>query len=161
MDPELGFRYTPPGKLRDFTADDRRSVQERATALHATRVLDVRLSLASPSEDTAPEWHKIGIESYPREKLTGLSAKAAIIKVSRWVAGMGTELGEPKEKEIGGFRFMVSAFELREGPLVKHASVYTAILKGQVVSVAFSANSPDVLSEIEASINSIEPLTSR
>jgi hypothetical protein len=157
-DPELGFRYTPPGELRDFTAVDRESVQKRAAASHTTKVLDVRLSLQSPSEDTAPDWHQIGIETYPREKLDALNDRAAIRKVSRWVAGIGTEVGEPKESKIGKFHFTVSAFELHEGQLVKHASVYTTILKRQVVSFAFSANSQDVLRKIETSINSIEPL---
>ncbi|MGP0017688.1 MAG: hypothetical protein ACLPHP_03890 [Candidatus Sulfotelmatobacter sp.] len=160
--PELGFRYTPPGTLNDFTAADDRYVQERAAALHTTKVLKVRLSLQSSSEDTDQNWHKIGIETYPRANLTGLSDQAAIRKVSRWVAGIGTnEVGEPKEARIGDFHFTISAFELREGHRVKHASVYTTVLKGQVVSFAFSANSPEVVSGIEKSINSIEPVASR
>jgi hypothetical protein len=160
--PELGFRYTPPGTLTDYTAADNRSVQERAAALHTTKVLQVRLSLQSSSEDTYQGWHKIGIETYPRENLTGLSDQATIRKVSRWVAGVGAnEVEEPKDARIGDFHFTISSFELREGQRVKHASVYTTVLKGQVVAFAFSANSPEVLSRIEKSISSIEPVAPR
>ena len=159
--PEFGFRYTPPGNLRDFTAFDKESVQQRAAALRATKVLTVVLSLQAASDDNSPDWNKIGIESYPREKLAGLSDRAAIAKMSIWVAGVGTAAGVPKEANIGGFHFTVSAFELREGQLVRHANIYTTILKGQVVSFAFTANSLDVLSQIERSINSIEPLAPR
>jgi len=158
---DLGFRYSPPRNLCDATASDERDVQQRAASLHTTKVLNVRLSLQSLTEDTSPDWERIGIETYPRNKLAGLSDHDAILKVARWVAHTGTEVGEPRQTEVGNFRFTVLAFELREGELVRHADVYTTILKEQVVSFSFSANSKGVLSRIETSMNSIEALTPR
>jgi hypothetical protein len=157
---ECGFRYTPPSTLQDETASDREFVKQKAAALHATKVLTVALSLESVSGEDS-QWCRIGIESYPREKLADLTDAAAILKVSRWVAGAGSEVGEPKQTKAGQFRFTVSTFELHENQLVKHAAIDTAILRKQVVSFAFSAKSLEVLSKIEASINSLEPLLSQ
>jgi len=157
---DLGFRYTPPANLCDSTAYDRETVQEKAAALHTTKVLDVRLSLQSLSEDTAAGWERIGIETYPREKLSELNDRDAILKVSRWVARIAKEEAV-REVKVGDLHFTVLTFQLREGELVRLADVYTTIRRGRVISFSFSANSKSVLTRIEASIDSIDPIVSK
>lgn len=68
-DAVLGFRYTPPANLRDFTSMDKQLVQQKAAARGTTNTLTVLLSLRSGSDDTAADWRSVGIETYPREKL--------------------------------------------------------------------------------------------
>ena len=155
---DLGFRYTPPEGLCDSTDADRLAVQERAAALHTAKVLDVRLSIQSTTGDTGPEWKKIGIETYPRRNLAGLSDRDTSLKVARWVAHNGTETGGSKNVAVAGLTFTGLSFELREQNLVRHADVFTTIRNGQVISFSFSANSEEVLRQIEASIETIEIL---
>ena len=155
--PELGFRYIPPSGLRDTTLGDQQWIQRRATELRTTKVLVLLLSLRSGADDTSNDC-TIGMESYPLQKLGAATDQDAIRKLSRWVAGNGTETGEPKDLRIGQSHFAVSTFQLREGSLTKQAHIYTTILRGQVLAIVFSANSAEVLSRIEASIKTFEPL---
>ena len=160
-DAELGFRFSPPPGLVDNTIADEALMKQRAAQLHTAKVFKVRLSLRTNPPDTAPEWCSVGIESYPRDALGDLSDRDAVLKMSRWVAGLGIPSGQVTDLQVGPFRFAVSAFELHEGSLTKRAHIYTTILKGQMFSVAFSANSPEVLARIEKSVSTFAPLEAR
>lgn len=158
IDAALGFRYTPPANMRDFTSVDRRSAQQKAAARDTTNALTVLLSLRSASDDTAADWHSVGIETYPRQKLGPVSDSDASQTFSRWVAGNGKAIGVPSDVTIGHFHFVVSIFELREGQLVKHARIYTTVCDDRMLSLAFSANSSDVLNSIVVSMKTFEPM---
>jgi hypothetical protein len=157
-DAGLGFRYTPPADMRDFTSVDRQSVQQKAAARGTTNTLTILLSLRSKSDDTAADWHSVGIETYPRQKVGAVSDRDASQTFSRWVAGNGKAVGVPSDVTIGQFHFLISTFELQEGQLVKHARIYTTVCDGRMLSLAFSANSSDVLNSIVASMKTFEPM---
>jgi hypothetical protein len=155
-DSKLVFRFSPPANMRDLTAVDRQSIQQRAAALGTSNTLTLLLSLRSGPDDTAADWHSVGIETYPREKLGTVSDRDASRTFSRRVAGAGTEIGQAADLDVGGCRFAVSIFELREGQLTKHARVYTTVRNGRMLSFAFSANSPDVLARIVESMKTFK-----
>jgi hypothetical protein len=156
-DSQLGFRYTPPPNLRDLTEAGKQSIKQRAAAMGKTNTLTLLLSLLSGPDDTAVDWHSIGIESYPREKMRSVSDLDASRTFSQTVSGAGTETGQPTNVQIGGSNFVVSTFELREGQLTKHARVYTTVRNGQMLAFAFSANSADVLNGIVDSMKTFQP----
>ncbi len=160
-DQELGYEFVPPAGMIDRTSAEKRLIEQRAAQLHTSKVLTLRLALRANVRDTDAEWHSVGIESYPREQFANSNDHDAILKMSRWVAGQGAQSGEISDRGIGGFNFVVSTFELHEGPLIKRARVYTTILKGQLLSIAFSANSPKQLAEIEKSMNTFTGLERR
>src|SRR6266404_4222800 len=153
----LNFSYTPPLNMRDFTEFDNQSIQQRAKAMGKTNTLTLLLSLRSGSDDTAPEWHSIGIQTYPREKMGIVSDRDACQTLSRSVARGGTETGQPLDVQIGAIHFVVSTFEVREGQLTKHACVYTTVRNGKMLSFAFSANSSEVLNKIADSMKTFAP----
>ena len=157
-DSNLGFRYTPPPKMRDLTAIDRQTIRERAAARGTTNTLTLLLSLRSGPDDAAADWHTIGIQTYPREKFGTLSDRDASVKFSHSVAGNAKEVGQPSDITIGDFHFVVSSFELREGQLTKRARIYTTVRKGMMLSLSFSANSSDTLDGIVSSMKTFTPL---
>jgi hypothetical protein len=156
-DSELDFRYSPPPNARNDTEATRQSIQQRATEIHTTNIRTVLLSLYSGLDDTAPNWYRIGIQTYPRERLGSVSERNACQTFSRWVSGIGQETGQPADIEIGGTRFVLSTFELHEGQLTKQARVYTTVRNGRMLSFSFSANSSDVLNRITESMKTFQP----
>ena len=157
-DAELGFRYTPPKGLTDETSDARESVQERAAALHTSNTMEVLLRMISGPDDTAPDWHSVGIETYLRSKFSSLSDAASEEKMNQWVAaGAGANpVGRPEELSIAGAHFVVSNVERSEPPLVKHGRIYSTIRNGKLIAFAFSANSPDKIVLIAESLQTLE-----
>jgi hypothetical protein len=153
----LNFSYTAPLNMRDFTEVDNQSIQQRAKAMGKTNMLTRLLSLRSGSDDTAPEWHSIGIQTYPREKMGIVTDRDACQTLSRSVARGGTEIGQPLDVQIGDVHFVASTFEMREGELIKRARVYTTVRNGQMLSFAFSANSSEVLNKIADSMKTFAP----
>jgi len=154
----LGFRYIPPTNMRDLTGIEKQWLQQRAAALGKTNTLTILLALRSGPDDTATDWHSVAIETYSRQKLAGASDRKAMQTMSRWVSGLGSVTAEPTDTQIGSFHFVVLSFDLREGQRTKYARVYTTILKDQILSLAFSANSSEVLNRIVASMKTFEPV---
>src|SRR2546427_3324575 len=139
-DTELGFRYTPPPKMFDETDSARESVRSRAAALNSHSVFEVILSMGS-GDDTDPDWIAVGIEAFPRSKLSGLDDMAAAARMNVLVAGARASLiGTPQQATFAGKLFVVSEFEQKEPPLNKRARVYTTVLGSKFLSIAFSAN---------------------
>jgi len=156
-DASLGLRYAPPSGLTDETSDAQESVRERAAALHTTNTFDVLLRMTSGPDDTAPDWHSVGIQTYARSKFAALDDTAALNKINVWTAGAGaTAVGTPEAVSIAGHRFVVSTFERSEPPLLKHARTYSLIRNGKLVSFAFSANSSDKLGALGESLQTLE-----
>lgn len=156
-DSGLDFSYSPPPNMQDDTEATRQSIQQRAAEIHTTDVLTVLLSLSSGPDGTAPNWYRIGIQTYPRERLGNVSDRNACQTFSRWVAGIGQQIGQSADAQISGAHFVVSAFELHEGQLTKVARVYTTVRNRRMLSFAFSANSSDVLNKIAESMKTFEP----
>src|SRR6266850_923591 len=155
-DAELGFRYTPPAKMFDETDSARESVRTRAAALHSHSVFEVILSMGS-GDDTDPDWIAIGIEAFPRAKLSDLDDLAAAARINVLVAGARASLiGTPQRATFAGKQFVVSEFEKREPPLTKRARVYTTVLGTKFLSVAFSANQKENVERIAKTMTTLE-----
>ena len=157
-DSNLGFRYIPPPKMRDWTAIDRETIRARAAARGTTNTFTLLFSLRSGLDDTAADWRSVGIQTYPRERYRTLSDRDASVKFSRSVAGNTKEVDQPSDVTIGDFHFVVSTFELQDGQLTKRARIYTTIRKGLLLSLAFSANSSNTLDAIVSSMRTFTSL---
>jgi len=141
VDPDLSFRYTPPPGMFDETDSSRESVRTRAAALHSTAVFDVLLALGV-GDDTSPEWFSVGIETFPRARLSTFTDSAAKARINVLAAGArALQIGRPKELTFSGRGFIVSDFEQDEPPLKKHAQVYSTIVGDKFLVFAFAANS--------------------
>ena len=155
-DVPLGFRYTPPDKMFDETDSARESVRSRAAALHTTNVFDVLLSLGF-GDDTGPEWFSVGVETFPRSKISITDASAAEARINVLAGGArATLVGSPRVMTVAGQAFSVSEFEQSEPPLLKHARVYTTIRGDRFVTFSFSANSAAKIEPIAESMRSLE-----
>ncbi len=153
---ELGFRYTPPANMFDETDSARESIRTRAEALHTSNVFDVLLSMGS-GDDTTPEWFAVGIETFPRSKLSELDDSAAKAKINILAAGARASLiGAPRQATFSGQVFVVSEFEQREPPLVKRARVYSTIRGSKLLTFSFSANSAATIDPIAETMQSLE-----
>jgi len=156
-DADLGFRYTTPKSLVDETSDARESVRTRAAALHTHNTFNVLLSMTSGPDDTAPGWRLVSIETYLRSNFGGLNNAAAETKINLWAAGShASAVGDPKLVAIAGASFMVSNFEQSEPPLKKHAHVYSTIRNGQLLVIAFTANSEEGVKSLDATMQTLQ-----
>jgi hypothetical protein len=155
---ELGVRYTPPQGMTDETADAREEVRARAAAAHTTNTFDVLLGLNSGPDDTAADWHSVGIETYPRSKFANLSDSAAKEKINLWAAGQEvvSAVGKPKHVSVAGVDFLVSEFEHSDPSLQKHARVFSTIRNGKLLVIAFTVNATERLNALAESIQSLQ-----
>lgn len=158
----MGFRYNPPSDMRDLTKNEQMVIQQHAAQTGAKNTMTLLLALQSGPDDTATDWHSVGIQAYPREKVRGSTERSAEATFSQWVAGRGAgETEPPTESGIGGAHFVVSTFQLHEGRLTKYATVYTTVRDGQMLSFAFSANSRSVLDKITDSMKTFSLTSAR
>jgi|SRR5208337_594391 len=155
-DSKLVFRFSPPAHMRDLTEVAKQAIQQRAAALGTSNTFTVLLSLSSGPDDTAADWHSMGIETYPREKLGSLSDRDASRTFSHLVAGAATEIDQAADLHVGGCQFVVSMFELHGDRLTKYARVYTTVRNARMLSFYFSANSPDVLARTAESMKTFK-----
>jgi len=155
-DSEFGLRYTPPSKMFDETDSARESVRTRAAALHSTAVFDVILSMGF-GDDTSPDWYSVGIETFPRSRLSTLENFAAQARVNVLAAGArASQIGTPQQATFSGQVFVVSEFEQKEPPLTKRARVYTTIRGSKFLTIAFAANSIESLQRIVDTMRTLE-----
>jgi len=155
---ELGFRYTPQQGMTDETADARETVRARAAAAHTTNTFDVLLRLVSGPDDTAPGWHSVGIETYPRSKFANLSDSAAEEKINMWAAGQEvvSAVGKPKRMLVAGSDFLVSEFEHSDPSAQKNARVFSTIRNGKMLVIAFTVNTSESLNAVAESIQTLQ-----
>src|SRR5712664_3809127 len=132
--PDLGFRYTPPAGMKDETSPTAREARSHA-ATYAGNAAELLLDMSSDESDTAPGWHQLWIFIFPRARLSQLNDSAAEGKMNTVLSGpKATAVSQPKSTLLAGHSFLVSEFEQKEPPLVKHAKIFTTICKGQLVS---------------------------
>ena len=153
--PDLGVRYSPPGGMRDKTSPASRETRNGA-ASYAVRRAELLLDMSSDEDDTAPNWHQVWIFVFPRTGLAGLDDTAAEKKMNTALAGAkAAPATEPQRRMFAGHDFMVSEFEQKEPPLVKHAKIFTTVCKGQLLSFVLVSNSPSQVSAMEESLNTL------
>jgi hypothetical protein len=153
--PDLGFTYTPPLGLEEVTlpADRERRNHE---ASHSAKTLDMLLDMHSSTTDTLPDWRQLWIEAYPRALLSKITDTAAEEKMNTAAAGpRGVSVGKPQAIMMAGRTFLMSEFEDKEPPLLKHAKIYTTICKTQLVSFIFVSNSAEQMKSMEDSLKSL------
>jgi Domain of unknown function (DUF1906) len=155
-DSDLGLRYTPPSNMFDETDSARESVRTRAAVLHSTAVFEVILSMGF-GDDTSPEWYSVGIETFPRSRLSTLEDFAAKARMNVLAAGArASQIGTPQQASFSGQAFVVSEFEQKEPPLTKRARVYTTIRGSKFVTIAFAANSIESLQQVVDTMRTLE-----
>jgi hypothetical protein len=154
--PDLGFRYTPPARMKDETSPTAREAQGHA-ATYAGNAAELLLDMSSDESDTAPDWHQLWIFIFPRARLSQLNDSAAGGKMNTVLAGpKATAVGQPKSTLLAGHSFVVSEFEQNEPPLVKHAKIFTTVCKGQLVSFVFVSNSGGQISAMEETLKTLD-----
>ncbi|MGD0271574.1 MAG: hypothetical protein ABSB14_21070, partial [Candidatus Sulfotelmatobacter sp.] len=139
--PDLGFSYTPPAGMIDKTSTA--SVQSRShAASYSSRATQLLLDMSSGENDTAPDWHHVWMFTLPRAQYSSLSDSAAEGKINTALAGpRASPVGQPKGSLLAGRSFLISEFEQKEPPLIKHAKIFTTICKTQLVSFVLVSNS--------------------
>jgi len=154
--PDLGFRYTPPPGLEEVTQPADREARNHA-ASHTGNTLDLLLDARSKKDDTAPDWHQVWVETYPRARWPKLTDFAAEEKMNVVAAGpRGSAVSKAQSVVVAGKTFVFSEFEDSEPPLLKHARIYTTICRTQLVSFIFVSNSADQVKAMEESLKTLE-----
>jgi len=153
--PDLEFSYTPPAGMIDKTSPA--SVQSRThAASYSSRATQLLLDISSGENDTAPDWHHVWIFMLPRAQYSNLSDSAAEGKINTALAGPRASLvGQPQSAVLAGRNFLVSEFEQKEPPLIKHAKIFTTICKTQLVSFVLVSNSSQQVSAMEESVKTL------
>jgi hypothetical protein len=154
--PDLGFSYAPPAGMIDKTSPA--SVQSRShAASYSNRATQLLLDMSSGENDTAPDWHHVWIFMIPRAQYSNLSDSAAEGKINTALAGpRASPVGQPQSAVRAGRSFLVSEFEQKEPPLIKHAKIFTTICKTQLVSFVLVSNSGQQVSAMEESLKSLD-----
>jgi hypothetical protein len=92
----------------------------------------------------------------PRAQYSNLSDSAAEGKINTALAGPRASLvGQPQSAVLAGRNFLVSEFEQKEPPLIKHAKIFTTICKTQLVSFVLVSNSSQQVSAMEESVKTL------
>jgi hypothetical protein len=152
----LGFRYTPPSSLPlDQTSFVRDDMQKRATAAHRTSSSAVLLRLVSGPEDTAPDWASLSVATFSRASWPDVDDLHAETRMNVSMARGGLPVGDNKSVTFSNMVFVCTQFEMHEGPITKHASVYTTIRRGKLLTFAFSGNSAENVNRIADSLKSL------
>jgi hypothetical protein len=154
--PDLGFSYTPPAGMIDKSSPA--SVQSRShAASYSNRATQLLLDMSSGENDTAPDWHHVWIFTLPRAQYSSLSDSAAEGKINTALAGpRASPVGQPQGTVLAGRSFLVSEFEQKESPLIKHAKIFTTICKTQLVSFVLVSNSGRQVSAMEESLKTLD-----
>jgi hypothetical protein len=154
--PDLGFRYTPPTGMKDVTSPSSREARSHA-ASYTGNTLKLLLDLSSGGDDTVPDWHHVWIFTLPRAVWSTMTEPAAEGKMNSVAAGpRATAVGQPQSTAIAEHSFVVSEFEQKEPPLVKHAKIFTTVCKGQLVAFALVSNSEAQVSDMENSLKTLD-----
>jgi hypothetical protein len=152
----LGFRYMPPLSLPlDQTSYARDEVQKRAEALHRTSGSAVLLRLVTGSADTSPDWASLFVSTFKRASWSDVDDFHAETRMNASMARGALPVGDNKSVTFSNVVFVTTQFELHEGSITKHATVYTTIRRGRLLAFAFSGNSPDVISKNADSMKSL------
>ena len=83
---ELGFRYAAPAAMRDTTASARAQIEARVAASHRRSSSALLLAMTSGPDDTASDWHSMGIETFARASWPDADDFHAesLMKARRW-----------------------------------------------------------------------------
>ena len=152
----LGFRYTPPSSLvLDQTSQARDNLQKRAAELHPTSSSSILLRLISGGADTAPDWASLAVMTYNRASWSDVDDFHAETRMNATMAGGALPIGDKPSITFSGVMFAASQFEIRQGALTKHATVYSTVRRGKLLAFAFSGNSAEIVAKDADSLKSL------
>lgn len=154
-DAGLAFRYTLPKGMRDKTKRFPR-LQIQNPQPGTPQALDTLLALSSGPDGNASDWRSMTIVTYPRDAVSERDDAEAAGQMNAWVAHSKDTSALPKSVVISDQSFIVSVFGLQEGTVKKGAVVWTTIRKGQLLSFAFVANSPQQLKALAESMKTVQ-----
>jgi len=154
--PDLGFSYTPPAGMIEKTSPANMQSRSHA-ASYSSRATQLLLDMSPGDMDTAPDWHHVWVFMLPRAQYSSLSDPAAEGKINTALAGpRASPVGQPQSAVLAGRSFLVSEFEQKEPPLIKHAKIFTTICKTQLVSFVLVSNSSQQVSAMEQSLKTLD-----
>jgi hypothetical protein len=154
--PDLGLRYIPPAGMKDKTSPTAREARDHA-ASYAGKSAKLLLDMSSAESDADPDWHNLWVFIFPRALLSNLNDSAAERKMNTALAGpKAAPVSQPQSTLLAGRGFLVSEFEQKEPPLVKHAKIFTTICHGQLVSFALVSNSAAQVSVMEKTLKTLD-----
>ena len=150
---DLGFSFTPPPGFEDLTGVLK--AKEHSRPPDGRTHFSNQLWMVTGSDDTAPDWVSLGIETYPRgrDKDKGDDVTASFITNSSALPGETTERIVVK---ISGREFAVTRVEKKEPPLTKYGVAYTTVLNEQFVTFLFGGNDRSRVEKTAASMNSFK-----
>jgi hypothetical protein len=151
---KLAFRYTPPLEMRDKTARFP-ALQIHNSLAGTPQALSTLLAMSSGPDSSVPDWCSVTIVTYPRSAVPEPDDAKAEAQMSAWVARSKDANASPKSVVISGQSFSVSVFGLQEGTVKKGAVVWTTVRKGELLSFAFAANSPEQLKTLAQTMKTV------
>ena len=151
----LEFSYVPPGQMRDKTERFRAEIRRRAEIAGTHDALVGLLALSPGGNDAAADWGSVTIESYPRSAVPDQDDSKAEAKMSAWVAH-SQEAHSVAQHIVSGQTFEIFVFGAQQGAVRKGGIIWTTIRKGQLLSFAFAANSPEQLQKVTESIKTVQ-----
>jgi len=152
---ELGFRYAAPAAMRDTTASAQAQIQARVAALHRRSSSAVLLAMTSGPDDTASDWHSMGIETFARAAWPDADDFHAESLMNAAVARGGLPVGPNQSVTLSNQKFVVTQFELHEGAITKRATLYTTVRRGKLLSFDFSGNSAEEVNKMAETMKSL------
>jgi hypothetical protein len=154
--PDLGIRYSPPTGMQDRTSSANKAARSHA-ASYTGNALNLLLNMSSLEPDNAPDWHQMMVVAYPRAHWSNLADSEAEKKLNTLLAGRrAIPASKPQSTTLAGHKFVVSDFEQKEPPLLKHAEIFTTICKTQLVSFVLVSNSSAQVSFMEESLKTLD-----
>lgn len=152
----LGFHYVPPATLAlDQSAQARSDLQKLAAQTHRPVNTAILLRLLTGGADTSPDWVSLAVMTYSRASWADVDDFHAETRMNAAMARGASPAGENKPVTFGGVAFVASQFEMHEGAIAKHATVYSTVRRGQILSFAFSGNSAEAVSKDAESMKSL------
>jgi hypothetical protein len=154
----LGFSYVIPRWLLDQTKKGQAEIRERAAEKNSHSTLELLLALSSGSDNKAPNWCSVTVETYPRQALSDMDDAAAEAKMTGWILGLDQPVSPTQKHMVSGQNFAISVIGMRSVGATKGrgAAVWTTIRKGKLLSFAFAANSPQNLNSLAQTMKSLQ-----
>jgi hypothetical protein len=144
--------YAQDAALGALKSDD---MQKRAAAAHRTSSSALLLRLVTGSADTSPDWASLAVSTFNRASWSDVDDFHTETRMNASMARGALPVGDNKSVTFSNVVFVTTQFELHEGSITKHATVYTTIRKGKLLAFAFSGNSSDVVSKNADSMKSL------
>jgi len=156
LNKELSFRYSHPPGMKDETEATRAQLRVEVAKRQGKNSLTLLLALTNGASEISPALESLTIQTYLRSAVRESDDLVAEEKMSAWVLGFDGARAPARHFVISGQDFAVSAVASRQGNVRRGVVVWTTVRKGQLLSFAFVANSPNQLQKLAETMKTVQ-----